>query len=158
MTSLNHTYATNLEWTGERRGQMTSPGLPELEVAAPPEFKGHEGIWTPEHLFVGAISSCFMTTFLAIAELSKLEVVAFATSAEGRLEKVEGIGLQITEVLLRPRLTLRRPEDRDRALRILEKAERNCLISNSATSRVRLEPEILVEDGVDVAHSHPVTA
>ena len=158
LTSLNYTYATDLEWTGERRGQMTSPGLPKLEVAAPPEFNGHEGIWTPEHLFVGAISSCFMTTFLAIADLSKLEFVAFAASAEGRLEKVEGIGLQITEVLLRPRLVLRRPEDRDRALRILEKAERNCLISNSATSRVRLEPDIFVEDGADVAHSYPVPA
>jgi organic hydroperoxide reductase OsmC/OhrA len=158
MTSLKYTYMTDLSWTGERRGQMTSPGLPDLEVAAPPEFKGHEGIWTPEHLFVGAIGSCFMTTFLAIAELSKLEFVAFATSAEGRLEKVEGIGLQITEVLLRPRLVLRRPEDRDRALRILEKAEKNCLISNSATSRVKLEPEILVENEADVADAHPVTA
>ena len=36
MTSLSYTYATDLEWTGERRGRMTSPGLPELEVAAPP--------------------------------------------------------------------------------------------------------------------------
>jgi organic hydroperoxide reductase OsmC/OhrA len=158
MTGLSYTYATGVEWTGERRGHMTSPGLPDLDVAAPPEFKGHDGLWTPEHLFVGAISSCFMTTFLAIAELSKLDFVAFAASAEGRLEKVEGIGLQITEILLRPRLALRRPEDRDRALRILEKAERNCLISNSATSRVRLEPEILVDAEAYAERPHPVTA
>lgn len=150
MTTLSYTYATELAWTGERRGLMTSPGLPELEVAAPPEFKGHEAVWTPEHLFVGAIGSCFMTTFLAIADLSKLEFERFATSAEGRLEKVEGVGLLITEVVLRPRLVVRRPEDRDRAQRILEKAERNCLISNSATSRVVLEPEIRVEAAAPV--------
>ena len=145
MTTVNHTYAAAIEWTGERRGRMTSPDLPDLEVAAPPEFQGHAGVWTPEHLFVAAVESCFMTTFLAIAELSKLEFAAFEAHAVGLLEKVEGKGLQMTEVVLRPRLTLRREEDVERALRILDKAERNCLISNSVTSRVVLEPVVTAE-------------
>lgn len=148
MTTVNYTYVTDVEWTSARRGRMTSPELPDLEVAAPPEFQGHAGLWTPEHLFVAAVESCFMTTFLAIAELSKLEFAAFSAHATGRLEKVEGIGLQITEVVLHPRLTLRREEDRDRAVRILEKAERNCLISNSVTSRVVMEPEVTAPPAV----------
>src|SRR5689334_5652672 len=66
-------YSTNVEWTGARHGALKSDSLPTLQVDAPPEFKGNEGAWTPEHLFVGAISSCFMTTFIAIAENSKLD-------------------------------------------------------------------------------------
>ena len=69
-------YTTEVEWTGERHGDLRAPVLPDMEVDAPPEFKGHDGVWTPEHLFVAAVNSCFMTTFLAIAENSKLEFVS----------------------------------------------------------------------------------
>jgi len=35
-----------------------------IEVATLPEFpKGIPGIWSPEHLFTAAVSSCLMTTF-----------------------------------------------------------------------------------------------
>ena len=49
-----YSYSTEVEWTGERGGDLSAPDLPDLEVDAPPEFKGHEGVWTPEHLFVAA--------------------------------------------------------------------------------------------------------
>ena len=135
-------YTAQVEWAGERRGNLRSPELPDLQVAAPPEFKGHEGVWTPEHLFVAAVSSCFMTTFLAIAENSRLEFVGFRADATGKLEKLEGQGYMVTEIRLRPRLIIRHARDAERATRILEKAERNCLISNSIKTAIKLEPEI----------------
>jgi len=137
-------YSTNVEWTGARHGALRSDSLPTLQVDAPPEFKGNEGAWTPEHLFVGAISSCFMTTFIAIAENSKLEFENFKINAKGTLEKIEGKGLMITEVVLHPTLTIKDAGAQGRASRILEKAERHCLISNSAKTQIRLEPEIKV--------------
>ena len=84
-----------------------------------------------------------MTTFLAIAEMSKLDFVSFDCKAVGKLEKVEGIGLQMTEVIVKPKLVIRHGKDLERAQRILEKAEKNCLISNSIKSTVRLEPEFI---------------
>ena len=135
-------YTTEVEWTGERRGDLSAPHLPDLEVDAPPEFKGHEGVWTPEHLFVAAVNSCFMTTFLAIAENSKLEFVSFSADAKGKLEKLEGQGFIMTEVLLRPKLLISHARDVERAGRILEKAEKNCLISNSIKTETRLEPKV----------------
>lgn len=64
-----HKYLVNLEWSMDRKGEISSPVLDQkIEVATPPEFpKGMPGIWSPEHLFTAAVSSCFMTTFLAIA-------------------------------------------------------------------------------------------
>lgn len=121
---------------------MSAPDLPALEVDAPPEFKGHEGVWTPEHLFVAAVNSCFMTTFLAIAENSKLEFVSFSADAKGKLERLEGRGFIMTEVVLRPRLLISHSRDVERAGRILQKAEKNCLISNSIKAETRLEPEV----------------
>ena len=34
-------YSTEVEWTGERRGNVRAPVLPSIHVDAPPEFKGH---------------------------------------------------------------------------------------------------------------------
>ncbi len=137
-------YSTEVEWTRERQGDLCSSVLPCLHIDAPPEFKGHDGAWTPEHLFVGAVNSCFMTTFLAIAENSKLDFVSFKAAADGKLEKLEGQGFVMTEITLRPQLTIRDSRDTARASRILEKAEKHCLISNSIKSAVHLEPEIQV--------------
>jgi len=139
-----YSYSTEVEWTGERHGTLCSPVLPCLTVDAPPEFKGHAGVWTPEHLFVGSVNTCFMTTFLAIAENSKLEFSDFEVKASGKLEKVEGQGLIMTEIVLRPKLTIHNARHHERAQRILEKAEKHCLISNSVKTRIRLEPEINV--------------
>ena len=135
-------YTTEVEWTGERHGDLRAPVLPNLQVDAPPEFKGHEGAWTPEHLFVASVNSCFMTTFLAIAENSKLEFVSFSADAKGKLEKLEGQGFIMTEVILRPKLHVSHARDVERASRILEKAEKHCLISNSIKAETKLESEI----------------
>ena len=135
-------YETGVEWAGEKRGRLRSPALPEIEVATPPEFRGHENVWSPEHLFVAAVNSCFMTTFLAIAEASKLDFVSFAAGAVGKLERQDGRGYAVTEIVVRPRLTVLRTQDAERAARILEKAEKQCLISNSVRSAVRMEPSV----------------
>jgi peroxiredoxin-like protein len=135
-------YATEVEWTGERHGDLRAPVLPNMQVDAPPEFKGHEGVWTPEHLFVASVNSCFMTTFLAIAENSKLEFVSFSADAKGKLENLEGKGFMMTEVVLRPKLLISHARDAERAGRILQKAEKHCLISNSIKTETRLEAEI----------------
>lgn len=140
---LPYLYETEVEWTGARKGRLSAPALQTLEIAAPPEFKGHEGIWTPEHLYVASVNTCFMTTFLAIAELSKLEFASFTCRARGKLERPEGQGFKMTEVTLYPQVVVPFNTDSGRVKRILEKAEKNCLISNSITTVVRLEPEVV---------------
>jgi peroxiredoxin-like protein len=139
---LPYFYETEVEWATERKGSLRSSGLPALEIAPPPEFQGEAGIWTPEHLYVASVNACFVVTFLAIAELSKLDFVRFASNARGKLEKIETSGYQITEVVLRPKLMVRHARDLERAARLLDKAEKNCLISNSIKTIVKLEPQI----------------
>jgi peroxiredoxin-like protein len=144
-------YETEVEWTKERRGNLRAVGLPTIEVAAPPEFKGNEGIWSPEHLYVASVNACFMITFLAIAEFSKLEFASFTCQARGKLEKEEARGYRITEISLKPKLVLRHDRDQERASRILEKAEKSCLISNSINTAITLEPEIRSSEVAELA-------
>lgn len=132
-----HYYNVNLNWTTARKGEIFSPEIQaRIEVATPPPFpKGIEGIWSPEHLLTASVSSCFMTTFLAIAENSKLEFVSFNCPAKGKLEQVDGKFL-MTEILLEPVLVITKEADKEKAERVLQKSEAACLISNSIKSKV----------------------
>lgn len=138
-----HYYNVNLTWISDRKGEISSPELEKtLEVATPPQFtKGIEGIWSPEHLLTAAVNSCFMTTFLAVAENSKLDFKLFDCKAKGKLEQVEGKFL-MTEVILEPTLVIKNEADKERAERILQKTEAACLISNSIKSKVSMIPTI----------------
>jgi organic hydroperoxide reductase OsmC/OhrA len=140
-------YENTIHWTGEKRGELSGPGLSSLQVATPPEFNGHEGFWSPEQYFVAAVNACVMSTFLAIAQLSKLEYVSYEAQATGKLDKPEGQGLQFTEITIRPKLVISRGNDLERAGRILQKAEKLCLVSNSIKAVVHLEPQILAVNG-----------
>ena len=140
-----HQYEVNVEWTQDRKGTISSPDLTlKIEVATPPDFpKGEPKIWSPEHLFIAAVNSCLMNTFFAIAENSDFKYISFKSNAIGKVEKVENDYL-VTEIKLRPILTIADTADADKALRVIEMSEKNCLISNSITSTIILEPQILV--------------
>jgi organic hydroperoxide reductase OsmC/OhrA len=140
-----HFYNVSVSWDKDRIGNLSSPELNNLiEVATPPEFpKGVAGIWSPEHLLVAAVNSCLMTTFLSIAEHSRLEFTTFTSHAKGKLETVDG-KLIISEIELIPVLLIKNESDKEKAVRILNKSEEVCLISNSIKSRIILSPEIKV--------------
>jgi peroxiredoxin-like protein len=140
-----HSYNLSLEWTGDRKGILSSPEFPStVEVVTPPEFdKGIAGYWSPEHLFTASVLSCFMTTFLAIADYSKLEFEKFECKAVGILESVEGKFL-MTEIILKPIVYIKNQEEIEKTERILHKSEKACLISNSIITNVVLDFEVKV--------------
>ncbi len=137
-----HFYSTNVEWKEGRIGELTTSSFPPIKVATPPEFKnGVPDVWSPEHLFVASINICLMTTFLAIAENSNLEFISFSSSATGKLEKVDG-KFMISEVELNPIVKIKDEKQKEKTLRILDKSEKGCLISNSAKSKIILNPQV----------------
>jgi len=140
-----HYYNVNLNWTLGRKGKISSPELDNsIKVATPPEFpRGIEGVWSPEHLLTASVVSCFMTTFLSIAENSKLEFESFDCAAKGKLENIEGKYL-MTEIILEPIIVINKETNLDRAERILYKSEAACLISNSIKSKITMTPTIKV--------------
>ncbi len=143
-----HYYNVNINWNTDRKGVMCSPELNRdanscIEVATPPEFpKGIPGIWSPEHLFTAAVSSCLMTTFLAIAENSKLAFKDFSCSSKGKLEQVDGKFI-MSEIILEPVVTIADEKDKERAERVLQKSEAACLISNSIKSKITMIPTVI---------------
>ena len=143
-----HYYNTDIRWEDNQRGIICSPELNKrrgicIEVATPRVFPdGKAGIWSPEHLFVAAVSSCLMTTFLAIAENSTLEFLSFSCESKGKMELQNG-KLIMSEIDLCPSVVISNESQRDKTIRIVKKAENACLISRSIKSKVSME--IVVE-------------
>ena len=140
-----HQYTSSARWTARRNGIVKAETAEqEIAFSAPPEFHGQAGLWTPEHFLMAAVAGCFVTTFVAIAEASKFEMLSLEVFAAGVLEKGEG-GLQFMRITIHPSLTIARESDRERALRLMEKTERSCLVARSLRSQVTVEAMVQVE-------------
>ncbi len=149
-SGYHHYYHVNVAWSKNRQGVMCSPELNNaggagcIEVATPPQFpKGVAGIWSPEHLFTAAVSSCLMTTFLAVAEKQKLKFLSFSCPSEGRLERKDG-NWMMTEVTLHPTVTVSSETTRELGLSVINESVNSCLISNSIKSQVISKPIVNV--------------
>jgi peroxiredoxin-like protein len=148
--ATTYSYRTTAHWAEHKRGIVEAEGVPRtINFAAPPEFGGEPGLWTPEHLLVAAVSTCYVATLRALAEASKIGFHALELTVEGTIEKQDG-GFRFTRVLLRPIVTIAQEQRRERMGRLLEKAKRACLITRSLACTSLLEAKILVQDAVQV--------
>jgi organic hydroperoxide reductase OsmC/OhrA len=111
----------------------------------PAEFGGPGGQWSPETLLVAACVDCFLLTFRSVAQASKLEWQSLDCEGEGIVDRVDG-KTRFTGLALRARLRLPAGGgDPSRAQRILEKAERACLVTTSLVFERKLEAEVAVD-------------
>lgn len=141
MQQLPHHYRVAAAATADDLVQLSSPGLPTLESASPAEYGGPGDRWSPETLLVAAVADCFVLTFRAIARASKFEWSSLSCDVEGVLDREDKVTRFVS---YRVRATLEVPAGADeaRARRLLEKAEENCLITNSLNSEGTLELEV----------------
>jgi peroxiredoxin-like protein len=141
-----HEYRVEAIDAGGRNGVVHAEGiLPAISFSPPPEFQGEVGRWTPEHLLVAAVASCFISTFEGMAQTSRLEFDSLRLAAEGVLTKQDS-GWRFTEIRLRPAVIVRNEEDHDRAVRLLEKAEKSCLVARSLQCKVVLFSAVKIEE------------
>ena len=142
-------YQASAQWHHHDRSFVElEHGAPRMiHFSAPPEFGGEPGVWTPEHFLLSAVASCFIASFRAVAGASKLDFQGIEVAVDGVLEKDAG-GYRFTVVTLRPVVIVFAEAERERAQRLLEKAERICPITRSLSARIELETKILAESPV----------
>jgi organic hydroperoxide reductase OsmC/OhrA len=122
---------------------LASRGLNPIVSAPPVEFQGPADLWSPETLLVAAVADCFILTFKAIATAAKLRWTNVVCDAEGVLDRTED-AVRFTGIDLHVRLDLPLQTDQEKARRLLEKAEKGCLIGNSLRFKPILHSEIVI--------------
>jgi peroxiredoxin-like protein len=141
MKPLPHYYEVRLGTGGFGYERLSGAGLPSLRVGLPLNYDGPGDAWTPEQLLLASVSSCFVLTLRSIARFSKVDLVDVAVEATGTVDRSEGV-TRFTEIVLRPAISVSAGTDRERVARVVERAEKNCLVSASLATRVRMECEI----------------
>ncbi len=141
MHPLPHEYSVTAD--GRPSGTISHRNdlLPPLGCNAPAQFGGPGDEWSPEELLAAAVADCFILTFRAVARASGLEWTSLTCRADGLLDRVERV-TRFTRFDVHVDLGVPPGTDTDRVLRLLEKAEANCLITNSMTSEVHLHPTV----------------
>ena len=130
MDAYPHHYRVQAAAQAEGSVGLASERLPSLSSAPPVQFGGPGDQWSPETLLVAASADCLILTFRAIARASKLPWVRVDCDAEGVLDRVDGV-TRFTQMRLNARLVLPAGGDLERARRLIEKAEKTCLITCS---------------------------
>lgn len=137
-------FQNHVAWKSDRRGVMSALQHPSLEVGSPPEFKGTPDVWCPEDLLIGALNTCLMLTFLALARRKNVEVMAYESVAHGTVENSSG-KFRVTHVVVQPRVTLKDEAAAATALTVAKETKEACMITNSIMATVDLVPEFVTQ-------------
>ena len=139
-----HEYKARLNWTGEKEGTLSCDGKPDIFGACPPEFGGHENIWTPEDMFVASIELCTMSTFLWLAGKQRLEIRSYKSEAIGKASMSEG-KMKYVSLVVKPEIAVFEEDDIARAEKVFGDIEKWCLITNSISTQVDIHPKVKSE-------------
>jgi peroxiredoxin-like protein len=142
MSSVEHAYRVAAWWTSGRTGLAKSDSAPSaIHFSAPVAFGGLEGRWTPEELLLAAIAGCYTTTLRAMAGTAEFNFTDLQVEAWGTIRKAES-GYAFSGIVLRPNLKIGSPEERERALDLLCRAEKLCLVARAIGTKLRFEPQL----------------
>jgi organic hydroperoxide reductase OsmC/OhrA len=138
VTPKTFDYDLQLRWDGGRTSTMTAGDRPALQGAPPADFPhGDASRWSPEHLYLAALSSCTMLSFLAHADHNGVEVESYDADISGTVRRrEEDRRYAFVEVRLSPRVVVAAGQA-EAARGLTPKAERDCFISASTTAEIR---------------------
>ena len=139
---MPHDYNATATSTAESLVTASIEGQPDLTLAPPSGFGGPGDVHSPEDLQVAAVASCFILSFKAIARASKLDWESLEVKVAGTLAQVER-AIQFTGFTTHASITLPAGSSRERAEKLLEKAEQSCFITNSLKAESALEIELI---------------
>ena len=130
-------------WNSARRGVLSAAGKPNVVVGSPPEFRGEPDNWAPEELLISSVNTCIMLTFLTLAQARGVTAAGYESEAEGLLEHSDGL-YRITEITVRPRITVNSEAEVARARESIDSADSHCFMSNSVRAKVNVVAEVVV--------------
>jgi len=149
-----HRYDVTVDWVGNRGAGtetyraygrehlISAEGRPPIPGSSDPAFRGDPARWNPEQLLVAAVSACHKLWYLHLASEAGISVLAYRDEAVGVMVEDAVAGDRMTEVVLRPHVTIRASDDAELALRVHHDVSARCAIANSVKCAIRHEPVI----------------
>ena len=142
-SSKTFIYGVSLRREAGRHARVESEGRVAIEVGPPGDFAGGDPArWSPEHLFLSALSTCMMLSFLAHADHADVDVEEYTSAIEGTIRRrADDSRYAFTAIQVRPRVVVGRGQ-LETVRGFLPKAERDCFISASTNASIDVEWEL----------------
>ncbi len=152
-----HTYTAGIEWTGnrgsgtssykayDRTWDMAAPGKPVVHCSNDPLLGGDPALHNPETLLISALSACHMLWYLHLAAVAGIVVTDYRDAPEAVGESLPDGSGRFLSALLKPRITLARGSDPDRADAIHGEIHKYCFIARSVNFPVAQDATYVVE-------------
>jgi len=146
-----HRYEARLSWTGstglgwehyDREHAVTAPPAEQELRLTTGESKGDPSVLNPEQLLLMSASSCQMLWFLHLAAKARIDVVAYEDEASATMPE-DDPPVRITEIVLRPRITVAGDASDERVRKLVDTAHEHCFIANSLNSSMSIEPSVV---------------
>jgi organic hydroperoxide reductase OsmC/OhrA len=133
-------HRAGVSWSGgeseDARAHEVLLGAQTLSSSSALELGGDETKSNPEALLVGALASCHMLWFLALARKKGFEVASYEDDADGVLD-----GKRFTSATLRPRVRwVDEPPEPEAIEALHHRSHELCFIANSVDFPVEVEP------------------
>ena len=135
------THKAVVTWDDEKKAFLCSLGKKTIEIAASSESKKHEGMWTPEELFIASVEGFLKDSFVNHAKRNSFDFLSYESKAEGTIEKT-GDRLVFSEIKIKPKIAVKLNSQIEKAKELIRLAEKDCFTSNFITAKITVYPEI----------------
>lgn len=141
--NVQNIYSVSLDWdVNYSSATLRSGDRSPLMIGPPPEFDGSGTIWSPEHLLISSLASCYTTTFMHFAKLLKTPVKKLHVDAKVEFEK-EGTEPYVAKrYILLPFIEFTNNPGEHVVESLLAKSDKYCIISRAVQGEVIIEPSV----------------
>jgi organic hydroperoxide reductase OsmC/OhrA len=127
-----------------RKYSVRIEGKPDLIGSCDPVFLGEATLHTPEDLFLAALSSSHMLSYLALCSRNKINVLKYQDHVRATMKRKPAGGGKFDSVTLEP-LVVIAPGDERLAMKLHDKARDESVIARSTKVTVKHEATIRVD-------------
>lgn len=131
-------------FSNSRTHKVYIDGKDSLTISAAKVFKGDETKHNPEDLFLAALSSCHMMSYMYLCKKHHITLLDYKDETLGKLKvNKDGSGAFIL-VELNPIVTILEKNEIDLAIKLHKEANRLCFIANSCNVPITHNPQVLI--------------
>jgi organic hydroperoxide reductase OsmC/OhrA len=137
-------FATDLYWSREHHGLVSSHSINNgIVISASSNGQAVEQEWNAEQLFLSAVITSLLNTYLDLSKKDNLDTTGFECTATGQSELVDG-KMKFTFIHVYPKVFVKKEFEIEKALIILEKAKKICPLYNSINAEIIQHPEAVI--------------
>ena len=139
-----HHFHLNASWPGGRNSHgYIEAGNLQTKISIPKEMDGPDIGTNPDEMLLGAAATCYIITLAAMIERADLPLDHMSLESEGVVDVTKGV-FTYKKIIHRPTVSLQASatdEQRRKLSKLVEKAEKSCMISRAIKGNVEIELE-----------------